>query len=643
MRKILATILALMMIIAAIPLTMVHAATVTAPTTLSDGTEIVLTPITDGTMTNKGDNVAVSKSASDFDGTNKTIFDGNNIIDTTQCKGMLMRVDTAEGYSNPQWYIIITYKDKKTTYNVKKQPYKWWNGSSWSDGTPKSNNDGNSKIGYFYVDFSNIGLTQTEISDLKLVSAKSDGTRAGTFSEWCFVQTKKQAEQYPLVPQEPEPETIPAPTTFPNTTTTMLYKQITDGYLTQAGTANVFRNTKLMSEAENGKTYSIFDNGTVNLANYSGIMTKVKQTGTGPLAMRWYVKFQGQTGNQYISALGRTLKIWNGTEWKDCTSKANANNWTLPNLGEGGEAYVYLSFDQVKDKEFVDYGSVATDLTVHSTKVEGRTGVFSEWALVYTADQIITSASVSLTDDLAWNVKANAPDGCTDGTMTFSFNGNNTQPTLTNGRYSLTGILPQQIGMDITATWTGTVNGVTITDSVTSSIESYCKTILATEGQADWHELAKALLHYGAAAQAATGVEGTPCNDGVDAVTNPVDLTAINPVITNNDTAVWKGATLRLDGALALKIRLDAPAGVTKVTATVDGRDSVELDIVDGYVVLPLNAYELFKTVTFSYGDADKTLVMSADYVLKNTTNSAYVALAKAVANYGSEALQKKA
>ena len=51
MRKILATLLALIMMISAIPLTIAHAATVTAPTTLSDGTEIVLTSITDGTLT----------------------------------------------------------------------------------------------------------------------------------------------------------------------------------------------------------------------------------------------------------------------------------------------------------------------------------------------------------------------------------------------------------------------------------------------------------------------------------------------------------------------------------------------------------------------------------------------------------------
>ena len=197
--------------------------------------------------------------------------------------------------------------------------------------------------------------------------------------------------------------------------------------------------------------------------------------------------------------------------------------------------------------------------------------------------------------------------------------------------------------MDITATWTGTVNGVTFTDSVTSSVESYCKTILKTEGQADWHELAKALLHYGAAAQIATGYEGALCNDGVDAVTNPVDLSAIAPVATNNDTAVWKGATLRLDGALALKIRLEAPADVTTVTATVDGRsESTTLNVVDGYVILPLNAYELSKTVTLSYGDDAKTLVISADYVLKNVTDPAYAELAQAVANYGKEALAKR-
>ena len=604
-----------------------------------------------------------------------------------------------------------------------------------------------------------------------------------------------------------------APTTFPGTSTEIEITSITDGYLTQSGTANVFLNTKSMNEAANGKTYSIFDSATVDLANYSGIMTKVKQTGTGPLYMRWYIKFSGTSKQQYINALGRSLNIWNGTEWIDCNDSIVSNQvWKLPNLGVGGEAYVYLSFDEVKTAEFSTYGSVATDLTVHSYKGDGdgtnagvfsewslvsekkvippvvaptkmpdgtqmmyksitdgsftkeygvepvfsknlqnktysifengkqalanysgflarvestgtselyfrlkfdiegetepknmpaaskiaywydgenwseltgaasnwtlplgkgyvyvsfetmgitdyvvsdimayssdgknRAGSFSEWSLVYTPEQIITGANVSLTDDLTWNVYANAPDGCTDSKVTFSFMDGNTEATLSNGRYSLTGILPQQVGEDITVTWTGTVNGAPVTDTVTSSVEKYCKNIIGTETQSTYHELAKALLHYGAAAQVRTGYEGKLCNDGIEAVTAPVDLTATAPTLTNNDSAVWTGVTLRLDGALALKVSLTVPDGVTSVTATVEGRNgSNTLDVVDGCVVLSLNAYELSKDVTLSYGDAQKTLVISADYVLKNTASSAYTALAQAVADYGSEAAKIK-
>ena len=636
MRKILATLLALIMMISAIPLTIAHAATVTAPTTLPDGTEIVLISITDGTLTNPGTNESnISKFASEFDNTTKTIFDDISSIDTTICSGMLLRVDS-ETSNSPQWRFWFTY-ESGATYGVDKKPFYWWNGSTWSTGGTATNCSVSAAEAYIYVDFEELGLTETVITNLKIYTAKS-ATRKGTFSEWSLVQTKEQAENYPLVPKEEE-ESIAAPTTFPNTTTTMLYKSITDGTSIKVdGTA-----TTTYSKEMTDSTYNIFNSGAQNLASYRGLLIKVTETGAQQLYLRFKLDF-AETQAVDLKALGRSLYLYDGAEWKELTSGATSSNWSLGAWGANTAKYVYLPFD-VLSAEFEANGTSVDDIMVYSSSNgdSGRTGIFSEWSLVYTADQIITSASVSLTDDLAWNVKANAPDGCTDGTMTFSFNGSNTTAALTNGRYSLTGILPQQIGMEITATWTGTVNGVTVTDSVTSSIESYCRTILATEAQADWHELAKALLHYGAAAQAATGVEGAPCNDGVDAVTNPVDLTAINPVITNNDTAVWKGATLRLDGALALKIRLDAPAGVTKVTATVDGRDSVELDIVDGYVVLPLNAYELFKTVTFSYGDADKTLVMSADYVLKNTTNSAYVALAKAVANYGSEAMQKKA
>ena len=633
MRKILAILLVLIMMISAIPLTLVHAAEVTAPTAFPNTTdEWVLTPITDGTFTASN----TTKWATSFDGATQSLFDNENVVDLTKVTGMIFKADSVSSYL--QWYFNIRFSDGTAEQKLKadSKPFYWYDANGWGAGKTAGTSwtAPDVKSGYAYFDFSDLTLNSTNIANWGIYHTSNK--RTGTYGEWCFVQTKEQAENYPLVPEK---EAIAAPTTFPETTTTMLYKQITDGTLTQAGTAHVFKNTKSMTEADNGKTYTIFDNGSVDFANYSGIMTKVKQTSTGRLYMRWYVKFDGQTSNQYINAKGRTLMVWDGTTWTECTSGATDSNWQLPNLGEGGEAYVYLSFDDVKDVEFAQYGTVVTDLTIHSSKGTNRAGVFSEWSLVYSPEQVITNANVSLTDDLAWNVYANIPDGCTDSKVTFSINGNEDVAEYSNGRYTLKDILPQQIGFDITATWTGTVNGATITDTVTSSIEDYCRAIIADDAQTDWHELTKALLHYGAAAQVRTGYTGALCNDGIAAVTNPVDLTALDPTLANNDTTVWSGATLRLDDSLALKITLEAPAGVTSVTATVEGRDgSTTLDIIDGCVVLPLNAYELSKTVTFSYGNAEKDLVISADYVLKNTTNAAYTDLAQAVADYSREA-----
>lgn len=629
MRKFLSAIsilLVLLTVATMIPFTFAAFAAVAAPTTTPDGEKMVLTPVTDGTLTNKGDNVAVSLYASQFEGTTKTVFDNGNLIDTTTSKGMLMRVDTAEGMGNPQWYVIVTYEDG-TTYDVRKQPFSWWDGTAWEDGTPKSNNDGNSKIGYLYVDFSNIGLDQSKkISNLKIVSAKSNGTRAGTFSQWSIVQTPAQAESNPLVPAEPS---IAAPTTLPDGTTEMFYKSVTDGTLIKAEGASSGSYSKALAN----KTYSIFEDGTQDLANYKGFIVKAKATGGAKLYLRF--KFKLADGSEVeIKSNNRPLAWYDGTSWSSLGGASS--NWQTP-VGEG---YAFLSFPL---DEFANIGTEVSDIQVYSSNGTGRVGEFSEWSLVYTADQIITGASVSLTDDLAWNVSVNEPADCTDAKLVFNFNGNTVDAVKNNGKYSLTGILPQQIGLDITATWTGTINGKTYTDTVTSSIEKYCKVLLGLETTADWHELAKALLHYGAAAQRATGYEGVLCNDGIAAVTSPVDLSGISAVAINNDNAVWKSATLRLDGALALKIKLAAPEGVTSVTAMVDGRsETVTLDVVDGYVILPLNAYELSKTVTLSYGDDAKTLVISADYVLKNVTDPAYAELAQAVANYGKEALAKR-
>ena len=437
-----------------------------------------------------------------------------------------------------------------------------------------------------------------------------------------------------------------APTAPPDGSEWVL-TQITDGAFTATGKKAMF------ATDFTGTTKTVFDNGnSVKLEHVTGMIMKVESTKS---KLQWYfnaIQYADGT-TQKMTASNKDFYWYDGSTWKTGTEcgVVGATSWTAPT--ESG--YAYFDFSKLTFT-----GTEITDIKIYNTS-DSRLGTYSELYFVQTKaqaesnplipapvepeipDQIITGASVSLTDDLALNVSANAPAGCTDAKLTFTFNGITSEAALKDGKYSLEGILPQQISEPVTATWTGTVNGETLTDTVTTSVADYCKTVLATESLADWHELAKALLHYGAAAEAKTGYTDTLSNAGIAAVTNPVDLSAITATAVNNDSQVWKGATLRLDGAIALKVRLNAPEGVDTVTATVDGRaNAVTLNIVDGYVTLALNAYELSKNVTFSYGDDAKTLVISADYVLKNTTDAGYSALAQAVANYGKEAGARK-
>ena len=632
MRKFLSVALVAIMVLSMLPMTFINsAAAVSAPTTLPDGTQMALTSVTDGTATYTKKS---SKWVKNFENATKTVFDDGNIIDTSNCKGMLFKIETTSGAS-ALFQFYFNFKDENgTSQQVKGNSvnFYWWNGSSWVTKTAGGTSYTVPSVeGYLYVDFSVLKLNSSKVSDICIYSPSD--TRFGIVSEWSIVQTPEQAESNPLIPTTPpvEPETpaITAPTTLPDATTKIFYKSVTDGTLVKQDGVSA----GAYSTALENKTYSIFENGTQDLANYKGFIVKANATGTGKLYLRY--KFKMANGTEVeIKSNNRPLAWYDGTSWSELAGASS--NWQTP-IGEG---YAFLAFPL---DDFGANGTLVSDIQVYSSNGSGRIGEFSEWSLVYTADQVITGASVSLTDDLALNVSANAPAGCTDAKLTFTFNGITSEAALKDGKYSLEGILPQQISEPVTATWTGTVNGETLTDTVTTSVADYCKTVLATESLADWHELAKALLHYGAAAEAKTGYTDTLSNAGIAAVTNPVDLSAITATAVNNDSQVWKGATLRLDGAIALKVRLNAPEGVDTVTATVDGRaNAVTLNIVDGYVTLALNAYELSKNVTFSYGDDAKTLVISADYVLKNTTDAGYSALAQAVANYGKEAGARK-
>lgn len=426
---------------------------------------------------------------------------------------------------------------------------------------------------------------------------------------------------------------ITVPTVFPNSTEEWVLTPITDGTFTTGKGAQ-------FASQFTGATKSIFDDGnTVNLDHVTGMIFRVDATKS---VLQWYfnvIRYADGTADQKMTAASAPYWWYDGSNFVAGTT--GGTSWTA-NAASG---YAYFDFS---DLSFT--GKELADIKIYNTS-DNRVGTYSELYFVQTKAQaeahplvevpeesIITGKNVTLTDDLALNVYANIPDGCTDATVKFEIGGKETVATLEDGRYSLKNLLPQQMGEEITATWTGTVDGNTVTETLTLTMADYCKEILADSTLSEWHELTKALLHYGAAAQAKVGMTDGLCNKDVAEVTNKVVLSDIASVKNNNAPDVWQGATLRLDNSFALKIRLTAPEGVTSVTATVDGAAAKTLDIVDGYVTLSLGASELSKKIVFSYGDVEKTLEITADHVLKNTVDPSFIDLAQAIANYANAA-----
>lgn len=180
------------------------------PTTLKDGTNIKLVPVTDGSLT-ISDATGVKKAASELDGTTQTIFDGGNAIDLKQYRGLIVRVKpaTAESDGMRIKFAFTLQRNGADVNMVATQSgtdlthtYYFRYGTKWTEKSVPTTNYfqlQNGKEIYVYCDFHYISTTlltafpelnssRNMITNMKIESIGGSAKRVGTISEWCLVK-----------------------------------------------------------------------------------------------------------------------------------------------------------------------------------------------------------------------------------------------------------------------------------------------------------------------------------------------------------------------------------------------------------------------------------------------------------------------
>ena len=364
------------------------------------------------------------------------------------------------------------------------------------------------------------------------------------------------------------------------------------------------------------------------------------------------------------------MKADSASDWTEKT--CSGQNFTL---GKGFLGYVYIPFDNLVYYGYNSAGvtgfksgacsfadgvnilkrdntiALSRILIYHASYSAEPCTSISNFQFVYD-DNFIDEASVTLTDDLSYNIYANVPAACTDAKVTFAMNGNTTEAIgvkQADGRYKYTldGILPQFIGDDITATFTAKIGDKTVTDTYTTTLRKYCDAVLAdTATEENTAILVKSLLHYGAEVQKYAGYKTSAlCNEGIDAVTD-VEITP--NALANNDESVWLALGARLNGTITFKVKFAMPDGASKVTYSIGENAAVEATVEDGYVLIPVMAYQFAENITVQCVDAEGTsvggsLVVSLNCYLSFMDEGNAADLAKAMINYGraAEAVKK--
>ena len=304
-----------------------------------------------------------------------------------------------------------------------------------------------------------------------------------------------------------------------------------------------------------------------------------------------------------------------------------------------------------------------------SGETTDNTVVYSNFELVY-PETYISGASVTLKNNLDVNFFANLGNA-TDAKMTFAV-GTKIETVdgtvLADGRtkFVCSGILPQKVNDEITATLTAKVNGTAVSQTMTYSVREYCENLLAKEDTSETvKKLLVDLLYYAEAAQnyANYKIDDLATKNLTDAqkALRSADTTGAITATTGLDGTAdgqykWVSAALRLENTVAIRIKFAAPSleGLT-VKVTLNGRtvtytaDNIT-DEGEGYYSI------LFNNIgAGEYGDA-VTAIMEKDgaqiaetltysvaayireAVNKESTTEKTLALVRALWSYGESA-----
>ena len=304
-----------------------------------------------------------------------------------------------------------------------------------------------------------------------------------------------------------------------------------------------------------------------------------------------------------------------------------------------------------------------------SGETTDNTVVYSNFELVY-PETYISGASVTLKNNLDVNFFATLGNA-TDAKMTFAV-GTKIETVdgtvLEDGRtkFVCSGILPQKVNDEITATLTAKLNGTAVSQTMTYSVREYCENLLAKEDTSETvKKLLVDLLYYAEAAQnyANYKIDDLATKNLTDAqkALRSADTTGAITATTGLDGTAdgqykWVSAALRLENTVAVRIRFAAPSleGLT-VKVTMNGRtvtytaDNIT-DEGEGYYSI------LFNNIgAGEYGDA-VTAIMEKDgaqiaetltysvaayireAVNKESTTEKTLALVRALWSYGESA-----
>lgn len=250
----------------------------------------------------------------------------------------------------------------------------------------------------------------------------------------------------------------------------------------------------------------------------------------------------------------------------------------------------------------------------------------------------ISGVSVSLGKDLSLLYQIEIADGTSfdDFRMVFAFNDDTRELVgAENGKYTLAGIAPHQMGDTVTATL---YYGDEVVDVYTTSIKAYLDAIIAGDYSEEAKQLANDLLIYGAAAQKHTGHNTdalvTDKLPEVDDNDRPIDKVAATQVADQIENLSFTQVGVHFNYVNKLYVIVDNTAG-ENITVKINGKVAEIGE--DGHVytgaVAPTQFGDAYTFALYVDGELYQTVEYSVNAYI-NTKWNADSGLAKALYNY---------